>query len=272
MKINLTLLILVLCQLSYAQEYDNLIIEKDNVDADNEIYETGSVFVYDYDIIKNGAHKKLKSNRGMFAGRAFELASPEADSILVDKLHMLVMPIVNSERSNENQTQIAYLQEPQFESIHSTGAVENSHNVWLHPIRYGFFASLETAPFPYVTKPLQISTTWTDEVKIGQGWGDPLWGTWEGGLLLQCSYTVSGKQTLKTNLGSIDCYVIKSTAQSTIGTTTLTSYFSEKYGFVRLEYTLLNDLKVNMWLVDVKSNQEFNDARTFGQTKKYIKQ
>jgi hypothetical protein len=57
-----------------------------------------------------------------------------------------------------------------------------------------------------------------------------------------------------------------------IGTTKLRSYFSERYGFVRLEYDLLNDLTVNMWLIDFKTGKEFNDAKTFFKTKQYIKQ
>lgn len=70
----------------------------------------------------------------------------------------------------------------------------------------------------------------------------------------------------------MDCFVIVSTATSDIGTSKLTSYFSETYGFVKLEYELLNDLKVNMWLIDFHTGKEFNDTRTFFKTKKYIKE
>ena len=117
-----------------------------------------------------------------------------------------------------------------------------------------------------------MEAEWTDAMKIGQPWGDALWGTWEGGLVLSYSYKVTGKEKLKTPLGSIDCFVIESTADSSIGQTRLKSYFSNQYGFVRLEYHLLNNIQVNFWLVETKTNQEFNDTPTFFKTKEYIKQ
>ncbi len=117
-----------------------------------------------------------------------------------------------------------------------------------------------------------MGSEWTDQMKIGQGWGNEMWGKWEGQLLLTYDYKITEKKTIKTEIGEIDCFVIESSAKSEIGTTKLTSYFSEKYGFVRLEYNLLNELKVNMWLIDFKSNKEFNATRTFFKTKEYIKQ
>ena len=107
---------------------------------------------------------------------------------------------------------------------------------------------------------------------IGQNWGNEMWGKWEGQLLLTYNYKITEKKTVKTEFGEIDCFVIESSAKSEIGTKKLTSYFSEKYGFIRLEYELLNELKVNMWLIDFKTNKEFNDIRTFFKTKEYIKQ
>lgn len=43
-------------------------------------------------------------------------------------------------------------------------------------------------------------------------------------------------------------FAIKATFNSKIGTTKLISYFSEEYGFIRFEYELINDIKVNIWL------------------------
>jgi len=272
MNFNLTLLAILLFQIGFSQQYDTVVMEKENIDQDNEIYKPGNVFVYDYEIIKDGKPHKLKSNTGMFARRSFALVPSDNDSIEVDKIHLIVQPVKDADRTNENQTQISYLQEPVYASIASTGVVENEQNVWMHPIRKGFFNSLETAPFPYVIKPLKVGMEWTDQMKIGQGWGDKLWGQWEGQLLQSYDYKVVGKEKLKTGMGKLDCYVIESTAKSNVGETKLNSYFSETYGFVRLEYNLLNDLKVNMWLSDAKTGMEFNDTRTFFITKQYIKQ
>jgi hypothetical protein len=70
------------------------------------------------------------------------------------------------------------------------------------------------------------------------------------------------KTILKTTLGDIECHIIESTVGSKIGTSTLTSFFSEKYGFVRMVYQLLNNLEVNFWLIDFKEDLIFNDSLT----------
>jgi hypothetical protein len=272
MTIKLTLFFLLAFQIGFSQQYDTVFIEEENIDDNNEIYKTGNVFIYDYEIILNGEHLKLKKNDGMFAGSDFEFVPIESDSIGVAKIHLIVQPVENNDRTNENQTQISYLQEPAFASIASTGAVENEKNVWIHPIRSSFFGSLETAPFPFVKKPVKIEAEWTDQMLIGQGWGNKLWGQWEGQLLLTYNYKIVGKETLKTKIGEIECFIIESTAKSNMGETKLKSYFSETYGFVRLEYELLNNLKVNMWLIETKNGVEFNDTRTFFKTNEYIKQ
>lgn len=278
MKLYLTIFYLILFQLGFSQQYDSVVIEEDSIDSNNKIYKPGTVFIYDYEIIENDKKYKLKKNKNRYNQEKkkrevyFELIQTESDSIGTDKIHLLVKPIEDTDRTNENQTQISYLEEPMYASLSSTGAVENSNNVWIHPIREGFFNSLETAPFPFIKSPLEIGTKWSDQMLIGEGWGNEMWGKWKGQLLLTYNYKISEKKTIKTGIGEIDCFVIESTAESDIGTTKLTSYFSEKYGFARLEYELLNELKVNMWLIDFKTNKEFNDTMTFFKTKEYIKQ
>lgn len=43
-------------------------------------------------------------------------------------------------------------------------------------------------------------------------------------------------QNITTPLGNLECYIIAAKAKSRIGKTELLSYFSPKFGFVRLEY------------------------------------
>ena len=47
-------------QVLFSQQYDTVVIEEEDVDVNNEIYKIGNVFVYDYEIIKEGITKKLK--------------------------------------------------------------------------------------------------------------------------------------------------------------------------------------------------------------------
>jgi hypothetical protein len=253
MKQFSTLLLLIFSQIALSQQYDTVVFDKENIDSNNEIYKLGNVYIFDYEIINNGKTQKLKKNKGMFAGSDFELVPVDTDTIMVDKIKLLVEAVLDSERSNENQTQISYIQEPDYSSIHRTGLVENKDNIWIHPIRVSFFNSLETCPFPFVKKPLKIGKQWEDTMKIGQGWRNEIWGMWEGSLILNYNYKITGKEILKTEIGEINCYIIESSASSSIGTTKLKSYFSEIYGFVRYEYELLNDLKINFWIIDYKT-------------------
>lgn len=104
MKFKLIFIPLLVFQLGFAQQYDTLIIEDKNIDENNEIYKTGSVFVYDYEIIQDGERCKLKKNNGMFARSEFELVSIGSDSIEVDKIHLIVQPVNDADRTNGNQT------------------------------------------------------------------------------------------------------------------------------------------------------------------------
>lgn len=273
MKIKFLMVCLFLFSFCISQQYDTVYAEAENIDENNEIYIPGNVFVFDYEISMEHETFKLNANRGSFMRREFEKVPIDTEDIGIDKIHLLILPITDEEdRTNEGQTQIAYLQGPAFDSFSTTGAIENEKNVWIHPIRSGFFNSLETAPFPYIKLPATIGNEWSDQMLIGEGWGDELWGKWEGQLLLTYHYKITGKEVLNTAVGDMECYIIDSTAESTVGTTRLKSWFSEKYGFVRLEYDLLNDIKVNLWLTDYKTGKEFNDARTLFQTKEYIKE
>ncbi|WP_204345463.1 hypothetical protein [Psychroserpens algicola] len=270
--LNLSLIFLLLIQISFSQQYDTVYIETDSIDSNNDIYKTGNVYVFDYEIIDNGKACKLLRNSGMFASKNYELVSLETDTLKLDRIHILVKPVSESNSSNGHQTEIVYLVGPPFNRMSSTGAVDNNINIWIHPIRDGFFNALETAPFPYVKRPLTIGEEWNDEMLIGQGWRDEKWGIWEGSLLLSYTYKTVEKVNLKTHLGTIECYVTESIASSTIGETKLKSYYSKIYGFVRLEYELLNDLKVNMWLTDYKTGQSFNSFKEMHKTNSYIKQ
>lgn len=250
MNKKLTLLFLVIFQLGVAQHYDTVVLDTGDIDATNEVYRLGNSYVFDYEIIKDGRVLKLKYNKGMYENSAFELVPLATAEIDVDKIRLVVQQVSDAERTNEGQTEISYIQEPLSRGMSLTGLVDNSSNIWLHPIRTGFFNALQTAPFPFVQKPLKVGAVWTDKMAIGKNWSNILWGTWEDPLLLSYDYQITGVEPIKTAFGTIACYVIESSATSDIGTTKLKSYFSNLYGFVRLEYQLLNGIKVNFWLVE----------------------
>ena len=263
---TISLLLTLSIGIASSQQYNSVIIEKENIDTNNKIYKVGSVFIYDYEIFEGNDVLKLKLN----TRTDFKITSMY-DSARVKKIHLIVKPTNEGKRTNSNQTQITYFQDPVFNAILSTGVVENDSNVWLHPIRYGFFKSLETCPFPYVKKPIQIGNEWSDKMRIGAYWGHEKWGEWKNKLALNYHYKVKTDFKLATELGLIDCYIIESYARSEIGTSKLLSFYSPKYGFIRLEYTLFTGIQIIFKLIDFKENQEFKSDLEFIKTKNYIK-
>lgn len=97
-------------------------------------------------------------------------------------------------------------------------------------------------------------------MKIGDHWCNELWGIWDKKLLLSYTYRISEATRIKTGIGELECYVVESTAKSDIGISKLRSYFSENYGFVRLEYELATGIKINLRL-DSIGNNDFNDQK-----------
>jgi len=268
MKQIIFAILFVSFHIGYSQQYNSLVIETENIDSNNKIFKHQNLFIYDYEIIDNGEKFKLKKNKGMFAGREFELTPMQKDSIIIKNIHLIVPKTAEPDKTNENQTEISYIQNPIFHSISSTGVVENKHNTWIHPIRDGFFNSLETCPFPYVKKPLKIGMKWNDSMLIGQGWRGEKWGKWKGQLLLKYEYKITAKKKIKTAIGLIECYVIESYATSTIGKTKLKTYFSETFGFVRLEYELTTNIQINIWLIDFKKDQEYITVQDYLRSQK----
>nr|WP_319999251.1 hypothetical protein [uncultured Draconibacterium sp.] len=265
MRQKLFLLFLFIGQVSFSQGFKTLYIEKKNVDSDNKIFKIGRAFIYDYEIIENGYNYKLNYNAGLPENK-FELVKDEKDTLEL-KIHLLIPKVEKKERTNKNQTETYYIFEPTFSFMSQTGIVENNSNVWIHPPRSGFFAALETCPYPYVKLPIKIGKEWNDKMKIGDQWCNKKWGVWNKKLLLAYDYKITQKTKVKTDLGELDCFVIESTAKSEIGQSKLTSYFSEKYGFVRLDYELATGIKVNLWIDNLKENNNFNGYENIG---KYI--
>ena len=106
--------------------------------------------------------------------------------------------------------------------------------------------------------PLEEGKEWQDKMKISNHWSHEKWGVWDKKLLLHYNYKIARNTMLETALGDEECYVVESTAKSEIGESKLLSYYSENYGFVRLEYTMATGLQVNLWLCDYLENQKLD--------------
>ncbi|MFA8437031.1 MAG: hypothetical protein ACEPOZ_21200 [Marinifilaceae bacterium] len=265
MRQKLLLLFLFVGQLCFSQEFRTLHIERKNVDANNKIFRIGNAFVYDYEIIDDGIRYKLNYNEGLPVNK-FDLVKAEEDTLGL-KIHLLVPRVSESEKTNRKQSEIYYLYEPAFSFMSQTGIVENEDNIWIHPPRSGFFQALETCPYPYIKYPIEIGRKWSDKMKIGDHWCNEKWGVWHKKLLLTYDYKITQKTEIETGVGKAECYVIESTADSDIGQSKLRSFYSEKYGFMRLEYETATGIKVNIWLDSFSEANNFNEMK---EVAKYI--
>ena len=133
-----------------------------------------------------------------------------------------------------------------------SGIIENERNTWLHPPRSEQFAMLELNPYPYVKFPLKIGRTWDWELEIGDDFSSSFWVAWKGAILNKYWYRITDRSTLQTSLGKIDCWVIESGGTSQLGQTSLTAFFNELLGFVKLEYTNIDGTKLVMNLTEIR--------------------
>ncbi len=251
--------LIIIGELCFSQQYNSVKMEKGDTEANNNIYKIGNAFTFDYEIILNKSRYKLNYN-GKFPGDKFSLVKENNDTLGL-KIQLIIPKVTKSKKTNKKQTEIDYLFEPDFSYIRGTGVVENENNIWIHPPRSGFFSSLETCPFPFIKYPITIGEEWQDEMKIGDHWCNEKWGVWDKKLLLSYDYKITKKTTINTKIGTLDCYVIESSAKSKIGESKLKSYFSEQYGFVRLEYEMATGLKVNLWIDSFSENNNFDSLK-----------
>ncbi|MDM1370710.1 hypothetical protein [Myroides marinus] len=242
----LTILGTISVEVCLAQTYDKVYIERKNVDTNNSIYKVGRNFYYTYNIKNAQGDELFISDKDKNT-----LTSNENETIKSQMKWEIIEP-VKGKRTNRRQTEVRFSFTPEIGSRSYTGIVENEQNVWLHPFRMNFFKSLETAPFPYIHIDKSIGYTWSDQMKIGEYWTNKLWGEWQGELLLDYTYTITDEVELTTALGVLHCQKVVSTAKSKLGETTLVSYFSKEYGFVRMEYKLLTGLEVVLDLTKVE--------------------
>ena len=248
-----TIIFLFIATSALGQQYDSVHIEKSKVDLDNLIYTVGRTYIFEYEVIINDTiHSLINTSHNEFI-----LNYPINDSVATQEFPLAIVKPKLFRRSNKNQTQAVYTFKVDSFTIDGyTGIVENEINTWMHPPRFSFFKSLETCPFPYIKHKTTTKKSWKDQMLIGDHYSNEHWGVWEENLLLNYEYAIIDTIQMNTNLGQLECQVIKASATSTIGTSELTSYYSSTYGFVKLEYTLFNGIQINLSLKKVVDSKE----------------
>jgi hypothetical protein len=129
--------------------------------------------------------------------------------------------------------------------------VENEKNIWLVPPRVKLFEILEINPFPFVMHPCKVGKKWTWKEDVGSQWESTQWKTWEGRLSIDYKYKISNEELIKTPMGDIMCFKINSTAISKLGSSSLTSYFNQTYGFVKWDFINIDKSQIIFDLIKV---------------------
>jgi hypothetical protein len=231
------------------EKFDSTVVDENKYNHNNVIYEVGNSFKYKFEhITPQGEIKffRIKKDNKSWEFVPFDTTDSTAvKSVLIEVANGNPM---SKNIPDYNQTALIYKNGNNLKTYSMSGAIENEGNIWIHPPRDQYFEILELNPFPYIKAPYEIGNKWTWSLTIGSGWSDERWKVWEGQIVNEYDYEITDKRTLKTNLGSIECYIIKSKATSRIGETELTAYFNPEYGFVKLEYINIDGSKTNLEL------------------------
>jgi hypothetical protein len=246
---------------SYKFNEDSIIVEKfdyENTDetrlnTDNVIYRPGRNFVFDYHY-ENKAGTKYHIKRGSLIKDGIYdwdfTPLNNKDSNTVEQIVMTINPGLEpfiEDFPDYNETVISYfykLTQGNLIASERTGLIENPHNICFHPPRTNLFKILKLNPYPYIKQPISVGINWTWKLTFGDYWADRRWKVWSGLKENKYKYKVSASQILKTPLGVLKCFVVESEATSDLGTTKLTSYFNNEFGFIKLDYLNIDGSKL----------------------------
>lgn len=234
---------------------------------DNKIFTIGKEYIYNYWHIENKDTFKVKvlpvegEREGFYHkerfDEAWDLVPPDKCDSIITQVSIAPYDHTTNSRITPNPMQSIiklsyYSGNKELHFNEYTGVIENEMNIWIHPFRAKYFSILEINPFPFIQQPFEVDNTWHWNLSIGQHWGDRRWRTWEGNINNQYTYEITDRRSITTNLGELDVFVVEGVAQSTLGTSKLTSYYNIDYGFVRLEYVNINNTQTIFELVEVK--------------------
>lgn len=215
--------------------------------TDNEIYRPGRSWRYKFTAAKDNILQALEVNRKGEWQLVPASKRRNPGWKRVDGLTLEVEDGFGPYQSDFNQTVVKYTylvngREDGNESF--TGLVENSANVWLHPIRTDLFEILALNPYPFVQKPLEVGKRFEFKLPVNENWSNPEWKKWFGTLRNNCRYEIVKKRSVELPFGKLNPFTIMSNCQNELGNTGLIAYFDEEMGFVKLDYRNID----NSWL------------------------
>lgn len=135
-----------------------------------------------------------------------------------------------------------------------TGVVDNRINLWIHPPRHYTFRILQFCPYPFYYLDESIKR-WEWTLYTSGFYLDSRWIKSTEGITINFDYKRMPDEQLKTPFGILQCKVTNSTGTFKNGNITshtyLKSYYHPNYGFVKLEYDLVNKDKIIISLIEI---------------------
>lgn len=240
-----------------AEKVDTMSKDENRYNHNNKIYTVGKTFSFTYHYEDKKGDKFLIRQNGL-NWKFVPANKPDTNAVsqIFMKVKSGLSPFIQ-QLPDYNQTVVLYefqQQNGEFMNNEMTGIIENSKNIWMHPPRSHLFKILELNPFPYIKAPYEVGTKWNWKLIFGEHWADKRWLEWKGENENIYSYQISKKTKLSTKIGDLECFVVESEAKSQLGITKLTSFFNEKYGFVKLNYTNIDGTKLVMEINSVDYN------------------
>lgn len=132
------------------------------------------------------------------------------------------------------------------DDVDSTGAIEASHEYWIHPARSKHYTITEIAPFPAIEFPCAIGRKFNHTLQI---FGN--WGPWSN-LTLYNIYEIIGKDSIIVGTTTYECWVTIGRNDSQLGTSFLITKFDDKIGFVDFNYSFYNKTRLRLELIKVE--------------------
>jgi hypothetical protein len=133
-----------------------------------------------------------------------------------------------------------------------SGVIEIGNRVILSPPRNSFFKVLELSPFPMVGDSIKVGYEWTDRQVVSENATVPNLMEWKGELIKELSYKITKSEYLRTNIGTLFCYLVAGTCLSPLGETKLIAYYNEQFGFVKMDFFNIDGSRIIFDAYNVK--------------------
>ncbi len=221
------------------------------------IYKRNKTYVYDAFYIKSNGDTLTKETiilqpKGrpwifQFSQTAYKVTyNPQNDS-----LENWIDPVNKHQQFREQMKQSAIKQGVEWVDhwvVESrSGAVENKTEVWTHPFRSNQYNLTEIAPFPEVDRnKLYKDSVWHTGFILG-------WDNWQG--TIDNEYKVIRQKNYQYKKTSLkNCWEIIASGKHSnpkLGVNYNHYLFHTKYGFVELNYTFYNGVKIHFKLKEI---------------------